>query len=454
MVARPFCLLAVCLGWSPPAAAEPWALHSAVGASERLTASGSARVRYEALTGQFRPGFDKQDDLLSLRTTLFAQYDFGAVRLGGELYDSRAYDSDRGSPVSANEVNALEPVQAYLGFDLGDAAGAGTETAIDLGRYTLDLGSARLVTKENYRNTTNGFTGLHLGWKGKDGASATLMLTLPQTRLPSDKDAVLDNEVELDRESFDRFFWGAFATLKAFGDTSLDLYLFGLDERDSRREATRNRHLLTPGARILRAPKAGAWDYELEGILQLGTIRESTDPEAAKQDVFAGFVHAEIGRTWDMAWQPRLSAELDYASGDGSGGKYGRFDTLYGSRRSDFGPSGIYGPFGRANIISPGLRIELVPSERFDVFAGYRSAWLASRTDSFASTGVRNPAGASGRFAAHQIELRARYWLMEDLLQLEGGGALLLQGRFLKDAPNATGFGDTVYGYSALTVSF
>lgn len=439
---------------SAAAAAGPWTLHDAVGASHKLKLSGSFRTRYETLTGQFRPGLDDDDDILLFRTTLFAEYDFGPIRIGGELYDSRAYDVDPGSPVSNNEVNALEPAQLYIGVDLGEALGAGSATAVDAGRFTMELASGRLVTKENFRNTTNGFTGARLSWTGKGKQNVTLFATMPQIRRPEDKASILDNEVEWDDESSDYIFYGGVATLpKLVGPASFDVYFMALEEDDPGGRATRNRHLYTPGARLLLAPHPGGWDYEFEAAYQFGHIRASTAADAVRQDVSAGFVHAEVGRTFGGDFSPRLSAELDYASGDGSGGKYGRFDTLFGSRTSDFGPTSTYGPLGRANIISPRLTLETARGP-WDSLLSYRAAWLASRSDSFASTGVRDPAGQSGHFAAHQVEVRVRRWLVKDLLRAELGGAALIDGEFLERAPNATGHGDTLYGYSALQLTF
>src|SRR3546814_5181018 len=65
-----------------------WSLQEALGKPEDLTISGSFRVRYEALDNQFRPGLDRKDDLISLRTTLAAEYDAGPLRFGAEVMDS------------------------------------------------------------------------------------------------------------------------------------------------------------------------------------------------------------------------------------------------------------------------------------------------------------------------------------------------------------------------------
>ena len=67
---------------------------------------------------------------------------------------------------------------------------------------------------------------------------------------------------------------------------------------------------------------------------------------------------------------------------------------------------------------------------------------------------MRDPAGAAGRFAGHQIEARVRYWAVPGILRLDTGGAVLLNGRFLKDAANANHYGNPAFGYVELTATF
>ena len=71
--------------------------------------------------------------------------------------------------------------------------------------------------------------------------------------------------------------------------------------------------------------------------------------------------------------------------------------------------------------------------------------WLEAREDAFSTTGVRDAAGRSGRYAGAQIEARWRYWLIKDRLRTEANGVWLAKGRFLKRAPNAPKAGDTRY---------
>lgn len=432
----------------------PPTLQEAIGNPDNFTLSGSVRARYEVLGNNFRPGARENDDILSLRTTLFAEYRADPVRFGAEVMDSRVYFDDPGTPIGSNDVNALELIQAYAGVGLGDVLGEGSRSGLQFGRFTMDLGSRRLVGRNSFRNTTNAFTGLRADYEAPDGTSLTAFYTLPHTRLPNEREGIHRHEVKWDRESFDLSFWGGFLDKPLTSRANLDLYFFGLNERDSSAIATRNRKLYTPGLRIYSKPAPGNTDYEFEGAYQFGSIRESTAPTAPTQDVSAYFLHAEVGHQFETAWSPRISVEYDRASGDGPGEAYGRFDSLYGPRRSDWGPSSIYGPLGRSNISSPGIRLEVSPDKRWDGFVMYRAAWLESATDSFASTGVRDRNGASGKFAGHQIEGRVRYWIVPKALRLETGAAVLINGRFLKDAPNANDYGNPTYGYFELAATF
>jgi hypothetical protein len=46
----------------------------AQGTDDGLAITGAMRLRYEAISGQARVGFNKSDDLVNLRTNLLAQY--------------------------------------------------------------------------------------------------------------------------------------------------------------------------------------------------------------------------------------------------------------------------------------------------------------------------------------------------------------------------------------------
>lgn len=440
---------------APAIARDPPTLHQALGAPGNLKISGSTRARFEALDGQARPEFDSASELVSLRTTLFVEYDLNPIRIGGEIRDARVYDSGPGTPVTTSEVNTLEPVQAYVAADLGDVFGKGSTTSLQAGRMIMSLGSSRLVTSEEFRNTANGYTGLRFDLRAKTGAAATAFWVMPQTRLPADPPGLRSNRVELDRESIDLVLWGAFvSTPKLIAGGKIDLGYFRLAENDGRTLPTLDRNLHTFNFRLYRDPAPGRLDWDAEGAIQFGTISASLAADAAKRRVAAGFYHFSVGRSFAGPWAVRLSIEYDYASGTRSTGSFGRFDTLFGGRRVDFSPSGIFNEINRANISSPGVRLEMKPTKRWDAMLDVRALFVPEVTDAFATTGVRDPLGQSGNYAGEQFDIRARYWLIPKVLRGEVDLTYLRKGPFLRQAPNAQRNGDTRFAAVSLIAYF
>lgn len=434
-----------------PVPADAQATGKIAAASRSLKTSGSVRLRYENLSGQFRPGFEKSEDAVLLRTILTAEYDAGQIKVGGEVWDSRAY-SGEGAFVGTGEVNTAELVQAYLAADLKEPLGAGSKGSTQLGRMTLNLGSRRLIASDDYRNTTNSFTGLKLDLQ-MGPAAATLLYLLPQRRLPEDLPSILDNEWEIDRESFDQRLWGGLVSHKLDRIGTLEGTFLRYFERDHGKVSTRDRRLNTFGARVIRDPAPRRFNYELELIRQTGSIAASVAPNAPKMPVRAGFAHAELGYTFAGTWRPHLSLEFDWSSGDGPGRHYTRFDTLYGMRRADLGPASLYAALGRANISTPGVRLEVAPSKRLDAFGSWRALWSDEPGDVFSTTGLRNRSGGS-RYAGQQVEGRVRYWLLPSKVRAEANVAFLVRDGFLGKANNAPTNRNSVYTSLALTAAF
>lgn len=440
-----------------PVAAKPGVLATAIGAPSDLTITATVRTRVETINNQFRPSPAGNDSALSIRSALAVEYDTGAVRLGGEIWDVRAYGQSRSSSFNVNDINALEAIQAYAKIELGGAASgsSGGKGVLTLGRFTLDIGGRRLVARNRFRNTTNSFTGANGEWTTPGGVSIVALWAMPQIRLPDDAADIRANRVQWDRETTGLQFFGTNVTLPHILGGTLEGYLFRLAEADGTDRPSRNRRLWTPGFRLFAGPAAGKWDHDLEAVYQFGKARRTAAAgDLADLDVSAWFVHAEAGYTFSAGWKPRFVLLFDGASGDGGKpGKFSRFDTLFGARRADVGPTGLYGAIGRANIVSPGARLDLVLSKRTDAQVSYRAAWAQSARDTFSSTGVRDASGRSGTFAGHQIDVRLRHWLVPGVLQAETGSALLIKRGLLRAAPNAPATGNTLYGYFDLNLT-
>lgn len=421
-----------------------------------LTIEGSVRARAEVVDGQVRPGAPDSDAMLSFRTLITARYDFGGVHLTAELDDARSYFQHGQSTAGTSESNALEPLQAYLGIDLGAVAGQKGKGGIRLGRVTLNSGSGRVLDRPDWSNSPNSFLGVDIDWTSKRGDRLHLVAVRPFDKLPSDRAGMHDNKVELDRANPGLHFWGgSFARARAVAGANAEIYGFWLSERDRTGRPTRDRELFTSGLRINRAAAKGTFDFDVEGILQRGTMRATTSAaDVTDRKVRAGSAHVELGYTFPSGWTPRVAALFEYASGDTSAPSVTRFDPLFGGRRGDFGPISLYGPVSRANVISPGIVFDAKPAKGWDILLKGQKLWLASATDSFAATSVRDATGASGRDAGFQFEGRVRNWLIPKKLRLEFGAALLAKGDFLTDAPNAPKTGDMRFAYLGISTFF
>jgi hypothetical protein len=421
-----------------------------------LTISGSTRIRYEALHGQARTGFAQDDDIVNMRTSIVVDYKLDPNwRLGVEIMDSRVYGQDRQSSINASDVNTIEPAQAYIAGSFQNVLAAGDKLAVQAGRMLLNIGSRRLIAADDYRTATPAFTGVRSDWQTRGGLGVTMLYVVPQQRRPDDRDGVRDNRAKLDREHFDQQLWLALVSQKTalLGATTTLTYT-GFIERDQPGRPTRDRRLHNLSAWLIRDPAAGQFDFEVEGIYQFGHVSASNVAGAPRLDVSAWFLHAEAGYGFGGPLGARLAFEYDHASGDGRGARFGRFDTLFGTRRGDLAPSSLYGQIARANVIALGPRVEVQPTKRLDAFVTYRALWLANRYDAFSGTGVRDATGRSGRFAGDQIDGRVRWWVVPTRLRAEVNAVWLGKARFLELAPNAAPRGDVRYISTALTASF
>jgi hypothetical protein len=432
-------------------------LHQALGLPDSIRIEGSMRPRYEALGNPFVAGRSEDDEFLGLQTELRLEFDAApTLTIGGELLDSR-FIAGNGTGGAATELDALEPAQLYLSWRPDDFLAHGARLNLTAGRFTMDIGSRRLVAHANFRSILTSFDGVRAVWTSPDNLNVTLAYSAPVARHPSDAGSALDNEVALNRTlAHTRFSVAHLGSPLPFGIRG-EAYLLDLDEADGGGVATRDRDLITTGVRLLRPPDESQFDFDFEYARQSGSVRATARaPDVTPLDHDAEMAHAEIGFSFGAPWSPRLALEYDFASGDRSptDGDNQRFDPLFGDRAFEFGPTSIYGFISRTNLSSPGLRLEVRPGNGNDGYVMLRDIRLDSATDSLANSSVRDPAGLSGDHAGLQIEGRYRHWLVQDVLRLSVGAATVLTGNFLEDAPNATRQGHPLYGYTELTWTF
>ena len=441
----------------PAGGAEaPWRLRAALGAPDWIQLGVQHRLRYETVDAQFRARGTGGDQLLSLQTLAALRVGGKRLGLGVELEDARGWRDDAGTPLDTGLINTAELLQGYLEWT-PEARHDGAAMSARLGRITTDFGSRRLIARNRFRNTVNNFTGLDLRFVAPAGWELEGLAAMPVVRRPGDRPALDANSAMLDEEDTGSALW--LAAWRSAGDKSdprLELYLVGLHESDSRFD-TRNRRLWTPGARLYRDPAPGHLDYQIEVVGQLGEIRaSSSSADRLDLEQQAHFESVYAGYTWSRPMMPRLVLLFDHASGDDNPDdrQSQRFDTLFGARRGELGPTGIFGPISRTNLLSMGARGTLQPWPSMQAMLSHRANWLASARDAWSVANLRDPQGGSGSFIGHQIEFSLQWTPIKESLQFELGGAWLSSGRFRSEVGSPDDPGASSYLYTQMTLSY
>lgn len=427
-----------------------WNLHDTLGLPKWLAMSLEQRTRYETMDGSYKANGKGGDQQIPLQTDLWLQANLGSFRLGAEFLDARALSADSGSSVNNTHADQADFIQGYAVWADQNVLYSGIGAEVIAGRQTLNFGSRRLVARNSFRNTINSFTGVNLRLLDYGNWQFNGFAAMPVIRYPTAAADILNEKHEWDKEDTHTLFSGGFLELYnlSWGINS-EIYLYHLDESDSVRNVTRNRRYFTPGMRFYIKPAKAEFDFQLETIGQFGTVRATTAATDGRDlQHQAWYQHADVGYTFDVAWSPRLGLEYDYASGDSNptDNKDQRFDTLYGARRFDYGPTGIYGAFARSNINSPGYRINVAPRSDVQATLSHRVFWLASSKDSWTTAGLQDTTGRSGNFVGHQLDLSTR-WDFNSSLNFETGWTHLFKGKSAKNAPSAPNAQDIDYFY-------
>lgn len=427
-----------------------WSVHDALGLPAWLSLSLEQRTRYETMDGSFRAGGKGGDQQIPLQTDLWLEAHSEHWRLGGEFLDARQFGADAGSGINNTHVDEADFIQGYLAWADRNVLHSGLGVEATAGRQTLNLGSRRLVARNVFRNTINSFDGFRLRVLDYSHWQFNAFVTKPVGRYPNDSAQLLDHFHSFDEPEEQVWFSGGFLEVYDLpGKVNAELYLYHLDEGDRKRNPTSNRRYFTPGMRFYIKPAKGRFDFQTETIGQFGTVRATKNSSDGRDlDHSAWYQHLDVGYTFEIPWSPRLAVEYDYASGDHDpdDGKDQRFDTLFGARRFEFGPTGIYGAFARSNINTPGVRVGFSPRPDVQAFIAHRLYWLAEDKDAWTSANLRDRTGNTNSFIGQQLELSARYDFNSSL-NFETGWTHLFKGAFAKETANAPDSQDVDYFY-------
>lgn len=418
-----------------------WDMHEHINAKnllkmpEWLNGTLEQRTRYETFDVPWQKGQTGGQHQIPLQTVLWLEANFQGFRAGFEFWDARQFGAEPTYTLNNTMVNVADFTQLYGAYATRNLADTGLGFEAVAGRQTIEFGSRRLVARNVFRNTTNSFTGLKIRLREGEGAwQLSTFATMPVVRLPEDKAQLLNNDWAWDQEQEGTIFTGIFGETQALPlGIKGELYLYYLSESPN---SARNRQLFTPGFRIFRNPTKGEFDFEGESIAQTGRSRTNATSEQLDHEAF--MEHIQVGYTFDLPWDPRFVVQYDYATGgtDANGTTTNSFDTLYGARRFEYGPTGIWGPFARNNINTPGTRLFLVPHRDLTGFLAYRAWWMADSKALWQPANLIDPTGKAGDFMAHTVEVAIR-WDAHDNIALEGGWQYLIKGNFARNAPGA-----------------
>ena len=191
--------------------------------------------------------------------------------------------------------------------------------------------------------------------------------------------------------------------------------------------------VVSPGLRIFgKAP--GRLDYTVEALLQRGSYSSDT--------VIAGAMSYVAGWTiLDVPLRPRISAEYNYASGDGAGkdGRRGTFDQFY---PSNHGYYGMIDQFGWKNLENWRMGFDCVPSKKLKLRADFNQFYLATVQDSLynsaGSSAVLNRAATSNHIGAEVNGVALYQW--SKIWKFGAGYGHLFAGSYLKQSKLGFGY--------------
>ncbi len=406
---------------------SPESLREALGLPNWLILGGQQLTRYESLDGRWRAGERGSDQQIALRTRLFMMIKdvLGPLRLQVELQDSRAELTDAGSLVTTSQVNTTDIQQLHLDAASTDFLRTGQPGILSLGRLTIDIARRRWVARNNFRTTTQAFDGAYLRLGRQERWHLESFLVEPVEIRMHRLDPVAPAHANT--------LWGFYAESRDLPWISAAAF-----EYFGHRSAGPHRDFDMLGVRLFKPNEAeGPWRYEIESAYQFG------DVSAAGR--FEHFQHAEVGYTFETAWSPQLLARFDYASRG--------FDSLYGARSFELTPTGIFGPFDRSNIISPGYRILIQPADRMGVLVQHRAWWLADAKGPWVGSGLQDPTGNSGRFLGQTVELRFRWGVLANAF-LQVGYVHFAFGGFPQRVPGGPPQDHADYAYAQIELMF
>lgn len=310
-----------------------------LGGKNYMSTGGEVRYRYLYTKNDQWGDVPQDNDGYTLtRILLHADTHLGWFRFFVQLQASEANSLTDPSPV---DENPLDLHQAF--FDIDFINNERHKLVARLGRQEMTYGSQRLVGLRERPNNRMAFDGAKVIYATK-GFSNDAFYTHPVQGREGIFDDYFFNE--------NAKFWGDYAVFHNVPFfKNIDVYYLGLWKRNWEFNDATGRELRHSfGTRIWGS--GGNWDYDFEGIYQLGDM--------AGKDISAWTLSSSVSYEFAAtALKPKIGLKTEIISGDKKEGdnKLNTFNPLY-PRGAYFGLIGLIGP---ANMYDfhPSLGLEL-----------------------------------------------------------------------------------------------
>jgi len=348
------------------------------------------------------------------------------LRFFAEAQDDRvgAYDS---SPAPSTLYNPMDLRQAYVQLNYEGVV----DVVARLGRQELAFGGERLIGPADW------------------GISRTFdAVDLTVSRGNAKVDLLAGSSVLIDPTRFDRHkpgehLYGAYGSIKKLlPGMDVEPYLLFKQTLQVKSEmgTVGDALLVSPGIRVL-GKTPGRFDYSMELVLQRGSY-SSDNISAAAGSFVAGWTMN------DSVYQPRLSVEYNYASGDPAH-KDGTRDTFDQFYPSNHGYYGMIDQFGWKNMKNVRAGFDFLLTRKLKVRTDFNQFYLATVQDGlYNSSGtaiVTNRTATTGHLG-WETNTVALYQLSK-IWKFGAGYGHFFAGEYLKES-------NTTFGYSYPYVMF
>ncbi len=365
-----------------------------LGSAAYLSLGATLRERYELNDANGFGTRGQRDTWLIQRLQAHADLHLGEHwRLFTQLEDARAFDKRSLGGADQNHLDlrlAFAEYQARVGDDTFKARVGRQDFAFDLQRF---------ISSRDGPNVRQSFDALWADWE------------TPQWRLIGLASHPMQYQDERhfdDKSNSAQAFHMLRVERLVGGKNELSAYFGVYEEQDAGYlDAEGDERRPVFDARL--AGSANGYDWDLEGMLQRGTV--------GSKRIRAWGGGTRLGYTWlQVPWSPRLGLQLDAASGDRNAGdgSLGTFNPLF--------PNGYYfslsGYTGYSNLYHVKPSLTLRPATGLSIMGAVGLLWRQTTTDAVytqPNLPVAGTAGQGGRWTGYYDQLRADYAFTRNL---------------------------------------